>query len=1167
MMTSRSASGSHPNSRRTSGENLRRRTTIAGNSRNSLPRNGTMRSRTSPPTISNKSNDHSNMRQVSGTSNSGSNIQVYVRCRSRNQREIDEKSSVVISTMGPQGKEVIFSAASSPLSYQKKTYIFDQVFGAESDQDLVFNTTAKNYIEEMLHGYNCTIFAYGQTGTGKTYTMSGDLNIMGDVNSKDKILLGEHAGIIPRVLVDLFQSLDKEKSEYTVKISFLELYNERLKDLLASENGEEESIRIFDNHNANNHNNNNNVGKNNNSKQGSRSNTISSQSPIKNRNSPQNTITDFGNNQSSIMVKGMDEIYIKSAYEGLQLLTEGSLKRKVAATKCNDLSSRSHTIFTITTNITKIDPLSGEQYITIGKLNLVDLAGSENINRSGAENKRAQEAGLINKSLLTLGRVINALVDRSQHIPYRESKLTRLLQDSLGGRTKTCIIATVSPAKIAMDETISTLEYATRAKSIKNTPQVNQSLAKDASLNTYINAIEKLQHDLKASRQKDGIYITQDQYDLYESNSILIDEQKTRIHNMEEQLQRFKDKYVEQTEINKSLEEKCNNIELANETLHKDKHMLITLIDEYLQNWDRLSGEVKQIHDSNLQLLNEVDLERNELYSNFNNNVDKTNIFIKSLSNQTDILSKLQANINDYTTRFETVIKGVNGELESKTTSFQNQTIAITKNIKLDDIISALDVMKSSLESCLIELSKPRDKLFEPVYLTHKSILENCLTNITETSKKLETQLSDSLNQLYSTIDNNCISFQNIINEQNNNTSQLIDEKIQYMQRLENDLLQERQSSINTQKYVKSLQDFIVNNIHKQRTSIFENLFNVLQEAENKHMEFDQSIFEKSVLVLNSYNEETESTTRKAFNNITIGAIEGMEDVQSVNKKYSNKLSKTSENFASSHKDIIGKIPIGDQISSLISKLNSYCGQDASTKLNEVLKFTSGSIADQIKEANEQLSKNITEFAQIATESTEGNRVKVQSLYNHINEISDYILKSFSSNLSQVSTTQNDILSEHYHSLSNILIELNNLIEANSDVEKKELKVNISERKQAKIPELKQPDKYQMYQDMKVEEQPVIAPKEETSNNTSPVRISEVKYTPSTPMPIPDQPLPKVLIPKSINSAKKSPYILPALLKEKEATTNGENNLKRRFTLESSQDDDTKGETCKRAHS
>src|SRR6202000_1978637 len=123
------------------------------------------------------------------------------------------------------------------------------------------------------------------------------------------------------------------------------------------------------------------------------------------------------------------------------------------------------------TVLTKRTTDSGEDYVSAGKLNLVDLAGSENIQRSGAENKRAAEAGLINKSLLTLGRVINALVDKSMHIPYRESKLTRLLQDSLGGRTKTCIIATLSPAKINLEETMSTLDYAAGAKNIQNKPQ------------------------------------------------------------------------------------------------------------------------------------------------------------------------------------------------------------------------------------------------------------------------------------------------------------------------------------------------------------------------------------------------------------------------------------------------------------------------------------------------------------------------------------------------------------------------------------------------------------------------------------------------------------------------------------------------------------------------
>lgn len=156
-----------------------------------------------------------------GAATSDSNIHVYVRCRSRNKREIEEKSSVVISTLGPQGKEIILSNGShQSYSSSKKTYQFDQVFGAESDQETVFNATAKNYIKEMLHGYNCTIFAYGQTGTGKTYTMSGDINILGDVQSTDNLLLGEHAGIIPRVLVDLFKELSSLNKEYSVKISF-----------------------------------------------------------------------------------------------------------------------------------------------------------------------------------------------------------------------------------------------------------------------------------------------------------------------------------------------------------------------------------------------------------------------------------------------------------------------------------------------------------------------------------------------------------------------------------------------------------------------------------------------------------------------------------------------------------------------------------------------------------------------------------------------------------------------------------------------------------------------------------------------------------------------------------------------------------------------------------
>jgi kinesin family protein 11 len=347
---------------------------------------------------------------------------------------------------------------------------------------------------QVLQGFNCTIFAYGQTGTGKTYTMSGDIT--------EQSPLPENAGIIPRVLESLFSKLDAlpdspssgAAPETSVKISFIELYNEELRDLLSVD--ETAKLKIVDGD---------------------------------------------GKRSASTLVHGMEETYITNARKGVQLLRSGSHKRQVAATKCNDLSSRSHTVFTVNV-CTKRTSESGEEQLSIGKLNLVDLAGSENIQRSGAENKRATEAGLINKSLLTLGRVINSLVDRASHIPYRESKLTRLLQDSLGGRTKTCIIATVSPARSNLEETISTLDYAFRAKNIKNKPQVNQLLSKKTLLKEFTIEIEKLKTELMATRRKNGVYLTQESYEELsnesESRRIQIKEQKERIETIECNLNR-----------------------------------------------------------------------------------------------------------------------------------------------------------------------------------------------------------------------------------------------------------------------------------------------------------------------------------------------------------------------------------------------------------------------------------------------------------------------------------------------------------------------------------------------------------------------------------------------------------------------------------------------------
>ncbi|KAH8682481.1 P-loop containing nucleoside triphosphate hydrolase protein [Xylariales sp. PMI_506] len=401
------------------------------------------------------------------------NINVVVRCRGRNEREVRENSAVVVQTEGAKGKLVELSMGPNALS--NKTYNFDRVFSPAADQGMLYDEVVKPILDEMLDGYNCTIFAYGQTGTGKTYTMSGDMtDTLG--------LLSDAAGIIPRVLHSLFNKLEMEETESFVKCSFIELYNEELRDLISYDDGAK--LKIFDDTSRKGH--------------------------------------------PTTVVQGMEESHIKTAAEGIKLLQDGSLKRQVAATKCNDLSSRSHTVFTITACIKRTGE-DGEDYVSAGKLNLVDLAGSENIQRSGAENKRAAEAGLINKSLLTLGRVINALVDRGSHIPYRESKLTRLLQDSLGGRTKTCIIATISPARSNLEETISTLDYAFRAKNIRNKPQVNQLINKKTLFKEFTYEIERLKSELIATRTRNGVYLSNESYE-----EMTVESESRRIQNVEQ---------------------------------------------------------------------------------------------------------------------------------------------------------------------------------------------------------------------------------------------------------------------------------------------------------------------------------------------------------------------------------------------------------------------------------------------------------------------------------------------------------------------------------------------------------------------------------------------------------------------------------------------------------
>ncbi|KAI0975389.1 P-loop containing nucleoside triphosphate hydrolase protein [Xylaria arbuscula] len=614
------------------------------------------------------------------------NINVVVRCRGRNEREQRESSAVVVSTDAVQGKVVDLSMGPSALS--NKTYNFDRVFSPAADQSMIYEDVVKPILEEMLSGYNCTIFAYGQTGTGKTYTMSGDMD-------ETFGLLSDEAGIIPRVLHSLFRKLDNEETESFVKCSFIELYNEELRDLMSAE--ENAKLKIFDDASRKGH--------------------------------------------ATTVVQGMEEAHISSAAEGIKLLQEGSLKRQVAATKCNDLSSRSHTVFTITACMKRVGE-DGEDWVSAGKLNLVDLAGSENIQRSGAENKRAAEAGLINKSLLTLGRVINALVDRSSHIPYRESKLTRLLQDSLGGRTKTCIIATVSPAKSNLEETISTLDYAFRAKNIRNKPQVNQMIRKGALLREFTHEIEKLKSELIATRQRNGVYLSNEAYEematVSESRRIQNDEQAAKMETLESNLRNKVQELfsltsnfmglkkdhettklqlegtkgvLDQTELVLEATRKT----LAEETLLREAHQKTEeqmhvvgtkLIDTLQKTVGHVGGlHAKNKRKSDLQAINRTN------WGSAQEQVSDITSFVEA--RMEEFQSEQQQHLSSISERMQTFVRAELDKLSS-TQSFLDQNLDLFASSK-KELIEQREKSKEEMDEVLEEIKEVRDNIKERV--------------------------------------------------------------------------------------------------------------------------------------------------------------------------------------------------------------------------------------------------------------------------------------------------------------------------------------------------------------------------------------------------------------------------------------------------------------------
>ncbi|KAI9478242.1 MAG: hypothetical protein EXX96DRAFT_650588 [Benjaminiella poitrasii] len=320
-----------------------------------------------------------------------------------------------------------------------KSFTYDYVFDSNTEQKDIYEKAASPLLEKFLEGFNATILAYSQTGSGKTYSMGTGL---------ERTMSPEYEGIVPRCIVDLFRNLN-ERSEtnkdfnYEVYVSFLELYNEDLIDLLSPQQQASVAVKR---------------------KSGLGLPPMTVEVQIR---------EDIAGN---IYWSGVREERCYNPDELLSFLAKGSLCRTTASTDMNTVSSRSHAVFSVILKQQK----SVEESTITSKFHFVDLAGSERLKRTNAQGDRAKEGISINSGLLALGNVISALGDESRrtaHVPYRDSKLTRLLQDSLGGNSQTLMLACISPSDTNFMETLNTLKYANRARNIKNRVTINQDFA------------------------------------------------------------------------------------------------------------------------------------------------------------------------------------------------------------------------------------------------------------------------------------------------------------------------------------------------------------------------------------------------------------------------------------------------------------------------------------------------------------------------------------------------------------------------------------------------------------------------------------------------------------------------------------------------------------------
>ncbi|XP_067097473.1 kinesin-like protein KIF3C [Osmerus mordax] len=565
---------------------------------------------------------------------SSESVKVVIRCRPSNRKEETGSSGGGIVEMDVRLGQVVLRNPRAPLTEPRKTFTFDAVYDASSKQRDLYDEAVRPLIDSVLEGFNGTIFAYGQTGTGKTYTMQGAW------------LDPEKRGVIPNAFDHIFTHISRSQSDrqYLVQASYLEIYLEEIRDLLDPNHAHARALELRE------------------------------------------------NPESGVYVRDLTSCVCKSVKEIEEVMNVGNQARSVGATDMNDHSSRSHTLFLITVECSQPGP-DGRKHIRVGRLNLVDLAGSERQAKTGVRGERLKEAAKINLSLSALGNVISALADgRSGHVPYRDSKLTRLLQDSLGGNAKTVMVATLGPASPHYEETLTTLRYANRAKNIQNQPRVNED-PKDALLREFQSEIARLRAQLNHRKGRDKHRKEEGDGESWDG------EGGEELDGAEEEVEKEGREYVKQQE---------QRLEQEKEAIREDHSLLAEEKQRLLGEKEKMMGNLRKEQEATEQLTAKYKAMESKLLVGGKNIMDHTNeqqkmleIRRQEIAEQTRREREMQQQV---LVRDEETL-----ELKETFSSLQQEVEAKTK--KLKKLYAKLQCVKAEIQDVNDEHVRSRQEL------------------------------------------------------------------------------------------------------------------------------------------------------------------------------------------------------------------------------------------------------------------------------------------------------------------------------------------------------------------------------------------------------------------------------------------------------------------------